>query len=33
MDREIVGTGLAYGRRHDLDDPEGERDFRDFTQH
>jgi len=33
MDREIVGTGLAYGRRHDLDDPEGERDFQDFVKH
>jgi hypothetical protein len=33
MDREVVGTGLAYGRRYDFDDPEGERDFWDFVQH
>src|ERR1700730_14810469 len=33
MDREVIGTGLAYGRRHDLDDPESERDFRDFVKH
>src|SRR5437588_465236 len=33
MHRQVVRTGLAYGRRQDLDDPEGERDFRDFVQH
>jgi hypothetical protein len=32
MDREVVGTGFAYRRRHDFDDPEGERDLRHFVQ-
>ncbi|KGD12071.1 hypothetical protein DP42_5259 [Burkholderia pseudomallei] len=33
VDGEIIGAGLPDRRRHDLDDPERERDFRDFVEH
>ena len=32
-DGEVVRTGLAHGRGHDLDDPEGERHLRHLVEH
>jgi hypothetical protein len=32
MNGEIVGSGLAHCRRHDLDDPEDDGDFRDLVE-
>ena len=32
MHGQIVRSGLADGRGHDLDDPEGQRDLRDFVE-
>ena len=33
MDGEIIGAGLADGRRHDLDDPEDRGDFGHLVEH
>jgi hypothetical protein len=32
MDRKVVRSGLADGRRHDLDNPEDQCDRRNFVQ-